>query len=225
MKRTTKLALLLGALLAVATHALGASRAQIVRAGNGVLKIITSMDGTGTPYVEDSSSDSLIFGNLATKYPKGLYWCCDSLIVQGPGQGYEVWTAVAFTPSAKATVTKVTVAVGYETSTKNYDVLLSLNADNKGVPGRALKTWKITFPGGKPVLGSCCVVKSKTGSVPVSANTQYWVVLSTEADSDIWAGWNLNDKDELDHILYAQYINGVWTTYSDSGPAFAVYGH
>lgn len=224
MNKAIQFVLLLCA-LAAASLALAANDRQMVRADDGALQVANSPDATWTPYADDPSSGPLIFGNLATNYPKGLYWCCDSLIVQGPGQGYEVWSAAAFTPAASATVTKITVAVGYQTSTKNYDVLLSLNADHNGLPGKALQRWKITFPGGKPVLGTCCAVKSKTGSIPVSARTQYWVVLSTEINSDIWAGWNLNDRDEIDHIVYAQYINGVWTTYSGSGPAFAVYGH
>ena len=224
-KQTIKFALLLGTLLAVATHAFAASDARVVRLENGALKMATSPDGTRTPYADDSSSDSLIFGNLATKDPKGVYWCCAAYPVTGPKSPVgEYWTAAAFTPATKATVTKVTVAIGYESSTKSYDVLLSLNVDNNGVPGQALKTWKITFPGGKPVFGSCCVVKSKMGSVPVSANTQYWVVVSTEANSDIWAGWNSNDSDQIDQIPYAQYSDGVWTKYPNLGPAFAVYG-
>lgn len=227
MKRTMKLALLLGALLAVATYAVGASNPQVVRLPNGALEVITSPKGPTTPYVEDPSSDPLIFGNLATKDPKGVYWSRAYYEVSGPNsQGFIglEWDAAAFTPTANATVTKVTVAVGYVTSTNNFDVLLSLNADNNGAPGKALKTWKITFPNGQPAEGTCCTVKSKAGSIPVSANTQYWVVLSTESDSDIDAGWNLNDSDEIDMGPFAEYFGQQWNVFSKPVPAFAVYG-
>jgi len=221
-----KLALLLGALLAVATYAVGASNPQVVRLPNGALEVITSPQGTTTPYVDDhSSSDPLIFGNLATKDPKGVYSIFGYYAVSGPKSPFGLqWTAAAFTPAANATVTKVTVAVGYVNSTNNFDVLLSLNADKNGAPGKALKTWKIKFPGGKPAEGSCCTVESKAGSIPVSANTQYWVVLSTESDSDIWAGWNLNDSDEIDTRPVGEYFGQQWNVFSTQVPAFAVYG-
>lgn len=216
---------LLGAALTVLSPALAGGQSRVVRSDKGVLKMTTTRRGTTTPYAERPSNDPLIFGNLATKDPKAVYWCCAAYPVTGPkSPAGENWTAAAFTPAANATVTKVTVAVGYESSTKNFDVLLSLNADNNGVPGKALKTWKVTFPGGKPIFGTCCTVKSGTGSISVSANTKYWVMLSTEADSDIWAGWNSNDSDQIDQIPYAQYSNGAWTTYPNLGPAFAVYG-
>jgi hypothetical protein len=223
MKSIIQLALLLGALLSAATHALGATPPGVVKLDNGTLAMFTIPEGTTIPYV-DNSPEPLIYGNLATNYPKGLYWCCVGMDLSGPLEG-EIWDAAAFTPTANATVTKVTVGVGYMFSSTTFDVLLSVNADNKGVPGKALKTWKIKFPNGQPMFGSCCVVKSGTGSVPISANTQYWVVLSTESNSDIVAAWNIGDYDEIDKIPTAQYVNGVWTVYSNPAPAFAVYGH
>jgi hypothetical protein len=228
MKKTMKFALLLGALLAVATCAVGANNPQVVRLPNGAVQYITSPKGPTTPYVEDPSSDPLIFGNLATKDPKGVYSIFGYYAVSGPKSqdpiGLE-WDAAAFTPAASATVTKITVAVGYVNSTNNFDVLLSLNADKNGAPGKALKTWKITFHNGQPAEGTCCTVESKAGSIPVSANTQYWIVLSTEADSDIWAGWNLNDSDEIDTRPVAEYFGQQWNVFSTQVPAFAVYGH
>lgn len=224
MKRIIQLALLLGALLSAATYALGATHPGVVKLDNGTLATFTSPEGAMIPYI-DKSSEPLIYGNLATKYPKGLYWCCVGMSLSGPLAGKEIWDAAAFTPTANATITKVTVAVGYGISTNTFDVLLSVNADNNGVPGKALKKWKIKFPNGQPIFGSCCVVKSGTGSVPVSANTQYWVVLSTESNSDIIAAWNVNDYDQIDTITTGQYVNGVWNIYSNPAPAFSVYGH
>jgi len=120
MKRIIQLALL-GALLAAATYALGAARPGVVRLDNGTLAMFTSPEGTIIPYI-DKSSEPLIYGNLATKYPKGLYWCCVEYTLSGPLAG-EIWDAAAFIPTANATVTKVTVAVGYLMSNNTFDVL------------------------------------------------------------------------------------------------------
>jgi len=226
MKRTMKSALLLGALLAMATYAVGASNPQIVRLPNGAVQFVATTQSTPTPY-DDNSSEPLIYGNLATKDPKGLYWGWGFYGVVGPKSqmGFEEWDATAFTPTANATVTKVTVAVGYVNSTNTFDILMSLNADKNGAPGKALKTWKITFPNGQPAEPGCCTVKSKEGSIQVSANTQYWIVMSTESDSDIFAGWNLNDSDEIDTGPVAEYFGQQWNVFSTQVPAFAVYGH
>jgi hypothetical protein len=166
-----------------------------------------------------------IYSNLAAKYPKGEYWCCAGYNVMGPGQNLgEQWMAGAFTPAADHTVTRIEVAVGYSQQGTN-GVVLSLNRDNNGVPGKALKTWNAS---GLPRFGDCCrlVVESDASGIPVSAGKQYWVVLSTNSkEKNTVDGWNFNDADQVDSATDASYSNNKWTVFSTTqAGAFAVKG-
>jgi hypothetical protein len=166
-----------------------------------------------------------IFSNLATKYPKGEYWCCTGYNVMGPAQG-EQWMAAAFTPTADHTVTTIEVAVGYSQQGTN-GVVVSLNRDNNGVPGKALKTWNAS---GLPRFGTCCtlVAKSDSTGIPVSAGKQYWVVLSTNSkEQDTVDAWNVIDTDQVDSATVATFpgTNNHWNAFQTTpGLAFAVKG-
>jgi hypothetical protein len=168
-----------------------------------------------------------IFSNLAAAYPKGEYWCCTGYNVMGPNSGAgEQWMAAAFTPRANHTVTKIEVAVGYSQQGTN-GVVLSLNHDNNGVPGKALKTWNVS---GLPRFGDCCglVVKSDSTGIPVNAGTRYWIVLSTNSnESDTVDGWNVIDTNQVDSAMAATYpgAHNKWEPLQPiPGLAFAVKG-
>jgi hypothetical protein len=168
-----------------------------------------------------------IFSNLAAKYPKGQYWCCTGYNVMGSKSGVgEQWMAAAFTPAADHTVTRIEVAVGYSQQGTN-GVVLSLNSDNNGVPGKALKTWNAS---GLPRFGTCCalLVKSDSSGIPVSAGKQYWVVLSTNShELDTVDAWNVIDSNQVDAATVATYpgTNNKWNTFQTTpGLGFAVKG-
>jgi hypothetical protein len=168
-----------------------------------------------------------IFSNLAATYPKGQYWCCSGYNVMGSKSGVgEQWMAAAFTPGADHIVTKIEVAVGYSQQGTN-GVVLSLNSDNNGIPGKALKTWNVS---GLPRFGTCCtlVAKSDSSGIPVSAGKQYWVVLSTNShELDTVDGWNVSDTDQVDSATVATYpgTNKRWKAFQTTpGLAFAVKG-
>ena len=166
-----------------------------------------------------------IFNNLAAKYPNGEYWCCSGYNVMGPSQG-EQWMAAAFTPNADHTVTRIEVAAGYSEGKTN-GVVLSLNSDRNGVPGKALKTWNAS---GLPIFGTCCrlVVKSDSSGIPVSAGKQYWVVLSTNSrELDTVDAWNVIDSDQVDSATVATYPgnSNKWEVFQTTpGLGFAVKG-
>jgi len=166
-----------------------------------------------------------IFSNLASKYPKGQYWCCSGYNVMGPSQG-EQWMAAAFTPAANHTVTRIEVAVGYSQGKTN-GVVVSLNSDKNGVPGKALKTWNAS---GLPRFGTCCmlVAKSDSAGIPVSAGKQYWVVLSTNShELDTVDAWNVIDSNQVDAATVATFPgnNNQWNAFQTTpGLGFAVKG-
>ena len=168
-----------------------------------------------------------IFSNLAAAYPKGEYWCCSGYNVMGSNSGVgEQWMAAAFTPRADHTVTRIEVAVGYSQGTTN-GVVVSLNHDNNGVPGKALKTWNAT---GLPMFGTCCVlvVKSDSVGIPVSAGKQYWVVLSTSRnEQNTVDAWNVIDSNQVDSATVATFpgTNNRWNAFQTTpGLGFAVKG-
>jgi hypothetical protein len=188
---------------------------------------VTNPSAVHTPYADDNAGSTVIFSNLATAYPNGLYWCCQGVSVSGPNSlGFvEWWHATAFTPVANATPTKVTVSIGWLAG--GGSILLSLNADNGGVPGAVLEQCTLYE---LDEAGTCWAVQSKKVSgIPLSAGQQYWIVASTTAKSSVWAAWNQADNDQVSNFVNAGYTNQsenpAWTSYTTSlNGAFAVYG-
>jgi hypothetical protein len=132
------------------------------------------------------------------------------------------------------------VAVSWINAGGKYtNVILSLNEDNGGVPGAVLEKWWAQIGRNKFVAGSCCAVTTKRSTgIPVTAGTQYWVVVSTEKKSDVMALWNPNDTKQLPKDAQTEAVwcssssgecdpseNNVWTPFLDyPGLAFAVFG-
>lgn len=176
------------------------------------------------PYANPNAGLKTIYSNLATKNPNGLYFSLVGQTIQGPWWGAPAWYAVPFTPTFNANVTSIELPLGYIFSMSSTDVILSLNADNGGLPGDALQSWVVTIDTGI-VAGSCCSVYTETGSIPVTAGQQYWVVVSTESDSDMYVAWNVNTTDELDEVTNAYYDGTGWYSYqTTNGAAVGVYG-
>jgi hypothetical protein len=146
-----------------------------------------------------SGAEVTIYSNLAVKDPNGVYWCCSGIYVNGPtaiANTAESWKAVAFTPTANHVVTRIAVAAGHLAGTNG--LVLSLNSDKDGEPGRAIKNWNLSA---LPNINSCCtlqVVKTDRSGIPVSAGVQYWVVLKTNKNQEnAWATWDLNVASQL----------------------------
>jgi hypothetical protein len=168
-----------------------------------------------------------IFSNLASEYPNGQFWCCTGYNIMGPSSGIgEQWMAAAFTAHANHTVTKISVAVGYSQGTTN-GAVLSLRADNNGVPGKTLKGWTLSA---LPVFGTCCalVEASDPSGIPVSARQQYWVVVRTNASQlDTVDAWNVDDTDQVHSRKLAVFpgVHNAWYVFhATPGLAFSVEG-
>jgi hypothetical protein len=223
------------ALIAAAALAL-VPRNDIVVSPDG--RKMIALKGPSHITLPDISADAglkTIGGNLSD-YPHGTFFCCfGNTIAQGPPSFlFTYWVAIAFTPTADATVTRVEVPVGTY-NTKVIDFLVNLDEDASGVPGKSLKTWHAKAPN---VYGSCCtldVVNDKAG-IPVKAGTQYWVAVTTNSKSDFFGGWPFNSTDMRAHLI-AGYCkgdtkycgttdNGKWVA-GNAIPtvAFAVLGH
>jgi hypothetical protein len=135
--------------------------------------------------------------------------------------GEEVWIAMPFTPTEAAEATQIEVAVGYIEGTD--EILISLDADDNGQPGKTLHSWHFK---NMPKHGGPCkldTVKDKKG-IRVKAKTQYWVAVTTNAsDADLWAAWDFTYNDATGPLAYE--INaGGWTADNSDLGAFAVLG-
>jgi len=231
VKKTLISLMLCLTVVAIATSAMAASKDDIVLSKDMRTTIVTHPAPGRQPYTEDNTKLTTIFDNLGGYYPDGVYWCCEGGTIWGPDEtltnpSITYWDAVAFTPSTSLSVTKISVAVGFVNYGEKYDdFILSLNNDSSNTPGTVIKQWKVT---NLPTFGSCCTVETKgdAAGIPVTAGTQYWVVVSTEKKSDVWAAWNVNDTKQLstDAITESFYCystdssdcsyNGQWYTYS-----------
>jgi hypothetical protein len=218
------------AVLTLSLSALAASKENIVVAKDGIRIMTTSPTKAATPYIDNISSSAVtLYSNLAFGYPKAIYWCCYGGLLAGPNSSYgqkngPVWQAAGFTPTSNLTVTKVKLGIAWQSGNTN-DVIVSITADNNGVPGTVLSKWKVTK---LPTFGTCCTVMSHKvpkGGVAVTAGTPYWVVISTEANSDFQGAWDFDIKDEIDTIPDAYNYKGVWYPFpANINFSFGVYG-
>lgn len=204
-----------------------AARSAVTTKDHSRTIVSAAPSGENTAYVDASAGMKTIFSNLAVAYPKGLYWCCEGATISGPKGpfGIEWWHAAAFTPASDATVERVVVSVGY-LSGNEQTVILSLNADNGGIPGTVLEQWGVSNLG---AAGTCCTVQSRSSSgIAVTAGQQYWVVVSTGPNSDVNASWNLAENDQIDLFLNAGYTNqnsnGWLSSMTSPNVVFGVYG-
>jgi hypothetical protein len=191
------------------------SRAASAAGQDGVL---ISKDGrtvfttrTSSPRAAETpeSDDNLvkIYDNIGTAYPKGTYNCCQGAVISGSQTEVEWWGGVAFTPRANRLVTKIKIAIGYNSGTN--EVFVNLNSDSAGVPGAPIKTWKVKNISG---AGSCCAVTTvvdKAG-IAVTAGVRYWVTVTTNgSDKDAFLSWNVNDTNQVDPALNAARCKGT----------------
>jgi len=186
-----------------------------------------------TPPPQEDPTLKVIAGNFST-YPKATYFSIwGNTIAQGGSNfPFQAWEAIAFTPTANATVTRIETSAGRQSSgTAGYE--MGLYSDAGGVPGKPIKSFHISK---LPVYGQCCTVaiaNDKAG-IPVTAGTQYWVVVSTTAkDTDIYA-WAFNSTDMTAQLsafwckgstTYCGNNSGKWVAYNYVQLGFNVLGH
>ena len=189
------------------------------------------------PAVQPGKGLVTIFSNLATDYPKGVYFCCVGSTLSGPTaqpDQPEWWHAIGFTPDTDRLVKEIDVGATYIWGT-NDAVVLSLYTDHNGLPGTPVKSWHAK---GLPTFGACCalaVVKDRQG-VSVHGGVPYWIVVSTDRnDKDIMAAMTYNTTDQIDTRPEAYYCsadksgnclaNDQWAVSTDFPPlALGVFG-
>jgi hypothetical protein len=181
---------------ALAAAAMGqATRDSVITINGGRTTVyMKSPASQVTPARQPSAGLVTIYSNLGTG--SNVYNAIAGTGVLGrqvPGQPRPEWVANGFTPTADHTVTEIQVGVTYVSG--DNEMVLSLNEDNAGIPGKVLHTWQF---GNLPTFGTCCTLQTarlKTG-IPVKKGMLYWVVVRTSRQGvDTWDVWNNNIGD------------------------------
>jgi len=233
VRKTLVASLLCFMVLATTVNTLAADQSNLILGDREV--IVKHPPKVITPGAPHDPSLTTIAGTLSD-YPYGVFFCCYTYYITGLTNllnvGPEYWQAVPFTPAANLTVKEVEASVVWAEGTNA--VVLSLNSDSNGLPGKAIHTWSAK---NLAIIGSCCQLaagKSQTG-IAVTKGTQYWLVVRTNSnDTNIFAAWALNSTDMRSHP-FASYCDdskqgscngtrGKWTPVSGVLPGYAVLG-
>ncbi len=129
--------------------------------------------------------------------------------------------ANGFRPKADHIVTEVQVGATHLQGTNV--LVVSLNQDNNGVPGKALHTWHFSD---LPVVWSCCTLQTGkyAKGIPVKKGKLYWVVLRPEKKfQDTWDIWADNFAQKQGKYFSNNTGSGWNTSYQMLG-ALGVFG-
>jgi len=193
---------------------------------------VTNPPASVVPGPEPEASSKTIFSNFS-HYKLATYFSIWGETIAQGGQNYpfQTWQAVAFTPTANATATKIEVSASRQGG-GNAGFEVGLYADNNGVPGSVLQSVHVS---NLSQYGQCCEVATANLSpgVAVTAGTQYWVAVTTTADdTDIYA-WAFNSTNMTAQPAagwcygseeYCGSDSGIWVAYSYVQLGFAVLG-
>lgn len=204
------------------------SRHGYITTHNGRIAIATQEGRQATvPAVRGEAGLTTFFSNLSED-ALGTYFCCYGNTISGSASflGHAYAVAVPFTPAANGSVVVAKAGVGWGQSGPN-SVTLAIWSDSNGLPGAELTgAHRVVKNLGN--FGLCCklaVANFKT-PVPVSANTQYWLVMESsksQTDSTFDAA-TFNAEDQT-YLGYAGEADGVWGAASFVRPSAAILGH
>jgi hypothetical protein len=112
---------------------------------------------------------------------------------------YTVLQGVPFIPSFDATLDSIDFAAYYLGGSNTLDV--SLMSDSAGLPGSPLETFTFTN-----TIGNSGFIYTANSvlDVPLTAGTQYWIVLSAQGNG--YFAWNENTN--LAHDVGLKYLQG-----------------
>jgi hypothetical protein len=173
-----------------------------------------------TPALAPSSKLITIYSNLGKG--KNVYNAVAGYGILGPdaGQPWPQSVGCGFRPKADHTVTEIQVAGTYVQGTNS--LVVSLNEDSKGIPGKALHTWHFS---NLPVFGSCCTLQTAkyVNGIKVKKGELYWVVLSPQKKfRDTYDVWNNNFQGLQG--TFSNNIGSGWNSSYQVLGAFGVFG-
>jgi hypothetical protein len=137
------------------------------------------------------------------------------------GQILPEMVANGFRPRADHVVTEVQVGATHLQGTNV--LVVSLNQDNYGAPGKALHTWRFS---NLPMVWSCCTLQTGkyAKGIPVKKGKLYWVVLRPEQQfQDTWDIW-ANNYAEKSGKYFSNNTGSGWNTSYQVLSAVGVFG-
>jgi hypothetical protein len=175
------------------------------------------------PFVPATTASSQlvkIYSNLGKG--SNVYNSIAGVGILGPdaGQPWPQSVGCGFRPKADHTVTEIQVGATYVQGTNT--LVVSLNEDNKGIPGKTLHTWHFS---NLPTFGSCCTLQTAKYSqgIPVKKGKLYWVVLSPQKKfQDTYDVWNNNFAGTQG--TFSNNIGSGWNSSYQVLGAFGVFG-
>jgi hypothetical protein len=225
----TRILLCLAVLFLSSVTALAAgARRGYITTHNGRMVIATKGDSHAiVPAVRSDAGLTTFFSNLSED-ALSTYFCCYGNTISGSASflGHAYAVAVPFTPANTGTVVRAKAGVGWGGAGPN-TVTLAIWSDSNGLPGAEL-TGAHRAAKNLGNFGACCklaVVTFKT-PVPVTANTQYWLVMeSSESQTDgTFDAASFNAEDQT-YLGYAGEADGVWGAASFVRPSVAILGN
>jgi hypothetical protein len=174
-----------------------------------------------TPAVTPSPGLSMIYSTLGKG--KNVYSTFSGFGILGTDTGQMLPQMVAngFRPTADHIVTEVQVGATHLQGTNV--LVVSLNADNFGVPGKALHTWHFS---NLPVVWSCCTLQTGkyAKGIKIKKGKLYWVVLRPEQQfQDTWDVWADNYA-EKQGKYFSNNTGSGWNTSYQVLSAVGVFG-
>ncbi len=173
-----------------------------------------------TPTVPTNSKLVKIYSNLGTG--KKVYDGVSGYGILGTdaGQPWPQEVACGFKPKANHIVTEIDLGITYVQGTNI--AVVSLNENNKGIPGKALHTWKFK---NLPTFGTCCklqVAKYAKG-IPVKKGKMYWLVVSPDKKfQDTYDVWNNDSNGEQGP--FSNNIGSGWESSIQQLTNFGIFG-
>ncbi len=149
------------------------------------------------------AKSSVIYSNLATRDPNGVYYIGNALPIISSTN----YHAVQFIPGKKAVATEIDAGIFSYMGPNG--VTLSLYGDKNGQPGKILAGGNATGLGSP---GTCCTLAVATiSATKLKKGKPYWIVASASGNTeDLWTD---NAADQLDAQTTASTTDSgtVWT--------------
>lgn len=199
--------LLSTAALALIATAADANPKVTLSADHHYVSVMPNAKSKVAPYIDPGSK--WVYSTFA-KGKEGSYFCCFGNTVSGPSSflGAAYGVAEQFTLPASASITTLAAAVGWASG--DHSVTLTLYADNgSNSPGTQLAQGTGTS---NTQFGACCgVTKVSISSTKLSANTPYWIGITTTGANYNAAPFEV--KDEVDDSIYIAGTSNGGTTW------------
>jgi len=169
------------------------------------------------PAIAQDSTQRLykIYSNLG---PNGNGACYDPHDGWNVGLGQSI--AMPFTPKAGAKLSEIVLGLLFDGAGGDF-VIVSLNEDDNGLPGKTIHAWVLGKLGMNRWHSCYVTIARSKKQLPLKGGIQYWVAATAPfSTADIWK-YTYNDS-EGDFAYEGN--NGGWNPYDSYLSAFGVFG-